>query len=157
MADTLDKISCPACGESMTKVVIDGTKINVDICLDGCGGILFDNRELEKVDEVLENATEILKAVENKTFRPSNRAESLECPLCAAIMSKMGAGSGKVELDYCSFCGAKFLDNSELQRIREGQKDLIDQSVFEAIDVAIEAFEEDFAKIAGDGKTMADC
>ena len=91
MADTKELLTCPACGKNMTKIYMAEQKINVDICLDGCGGILFDNRELEKVDEAHENATEILKALENKTFRPSNRAESLECPLCGAIMSKMGA------------------------------------------------------------------
>ena len=32
----------------MEKIFISDANINVDICLNGCGGILFDNRELEK-------------------------------------------------------------------------------------------------------------
>ena len=30
----------------------------------------------------------------------------------------MGAGSAGVQIDVCNVCGAKFLDNGELQKIR---------------------------------------
>ena len=51
MADTLQKIKCPACGREMEKVFIPSEGINLDICTQGCGGIFFDNRELDKFDE----------------------------------------------------------------------------------------------------------
>lgn len=136
MADTLNKLICPACGENMTKVFIKDAGVNIDICLDGCGGILFDNRELEKFDEVNENADEILSAIEGKTFREVDESASRDCPVCGVKMLKMGAGSGGVQLDCCSFCGVKFLDNGELQKIRTGNKESIDKGVSELLDNA---------------------
>ena len=47
------------------------------------------------------------------------------CPICNVPMVKMGAGAGNVEIDVCNTCGAKFLDNGELEKVREGaQADL---------------------------------
>ena len=54
-------------------------------------------------------------------------------------MMKMGAGSGNVQLDCCAVCGAKFLDNGELQRIRTGGKDIIPPALLDVIDFAMEA------------------
>ena len=59
MADNKEIIKCPACGEDMVKVLIPDLNIYVDICLNGCGGMLFDNRELEKFDEPHENIDDI--------------------------------------------------------------------------------------------------
>ena len=61
MADNKDEISCPACGTVMNKVYINSIGKNVDICLKHCGGIYFDNREFEKVDEAHECVDEILQ------------------------------------------------------------------------------------------------
>ena len=138
MADNKDLLTCPACGKDMTKVYLKGNSINVDVCLDGCGGILFDNRELEKCDEVHENAQEVLDAIQDKNFVEVDESIQRECPVCGTPMMKMGAGSGQVQLVCCAFCGAKFLDNGELQRMRNGQKDVIPQELLEAIDFAIE-------------------
>ena len=44
MADNKEIIKCPACGEDMVKVLIPDLNIYVDICLNGCGGMLFYNR-----------------------------------------------------------------------------------------------------------------
>lgn len=143
MADTKEILTCPACGEEMTKIYIEGRSINIDICLDGCGGILFDNRELEKFDEAHENAQELLELIANKTFLPVNESAQRECSVCGTPMMKMGAGSGQVQLDCCAFCGAKFLDNNELQKIRTGQKDVIDESILDFIDFATEKHIED--------------
>ena len=68
--DNSDNLKCPACGEEMVKVYISDSNINIDFCLNGCGGMFFDNRELEKVDESHENAKEILDLVKEKTFTP---------------------------------------------------------------------------------------
>ena len=51
MSDNKLKIECPACGCEMVKVFDQENGINIDICLNSCGGIFFDNRELEKFDE----------------------------------------------------------------------------------------------------------
>ena len=36
-------------------------------------------------------------------------------------MVKAGSGVAGVEIDVCYTCGAKFLDNGELEKIREGK------------------------------------
>ncbi len=134
MSDTLKNLTCPACNKEMTKIFLDEQSINVDICLDGCGGILFDNRELNYCDESHENIDEILEAIKNKTFTSTDESETRICPICEVDMLKAGAGIDKVQLDYCPVCGAKFLDYNELKRIREGKKDVIDSRVLELID-----------------------
>lgn len=119
MADTKEIINCPACGKEMEKVFINGANVNIDICTDGCGGILFDNRELEKFDENHENADEILNKVAGKNFAPVDKNKYRICPVCGSIMTKMGAALGEVQIDLCNMCGAKFLDHGELEKIRE--------------------------------------
>ena len=68
MADTQKIMKCPACGKEMKKIHMDEAGVMVDICLDGCGGMVFDNRELNKFDEAHENIDEILAAIKNKEF-----------------------------------------------------------------------------------------
>ena len=138
MADNKEELICPACGGAMTKIFAEGTSINIDVCLDGCGGILFDNRELEKCDEQHENASEILDAIERRVFKDVDTSKPIDCPVCGATMMKMGAGFGKVKIDNCAFCGVKFLNNGELQRIRHGIKDTIPQEVLDAIELGFE-------------------
>lgn len=120
MADTKKIINCPACDCEMKKIVVPEVNTCIDICIDGCGGIFFDNRELEKFDEPHENADEILKAVEGRTFKSVDTEGVRSCPVCGIQMTKMGAANGNVEIDVCNQCGGKFLDNGELQKIRNG-------------------------------------
>ena len=125
MSDNKLTIDCPACGKEMVKVFDENNGINIDICLNGCGGMLFDNREFEKFDEAHENADEILNAIKDKVFEKVDDSKIRICPICKVPMVKMGAGNGGVEIDVCNTCGAKFLDNGELEKVREGaQADL---------------------------------
>lgn len=119
MADTLREITCPACDTKMTKIYMEEAGINIDVCLDGCGGILFNNRELEKFDEQHENADDIFNAYEGKTFKPVEQSEVRLCTICNTPMVKQGAGVGNIEIDVCNTCGAKFLDYGELEKIRK--------------------------------------
>lgn len=137
MADNKEILTCPACGGEMTKLFVEDVAIHVDICLDGCGGILFDNRELEKFDEPHENADKILGMYKDKTFELTDESAPRVCSVCGATMMKMGAGSGGVELDCCAFCGAKFLDYGELQRIRDGKRNSINQDTLDFLDIAL--------------------
>ena len=122
MADTKQELICPACKEKMEKIFISDANINVDICLNGCGGILFDNRELEKCDEAHENISEILEAIKNKSFNIVSENFIRKCPVCGNIMLKMKDGAANIQIDNCPLCGAKFLDNGELQKIRDEDK-----------------------------------
>ena len=118
MADNKNDIICPACGMTMKKVYVSEANVNVDICTDGCGGIYFDNRELKKFDESHENADEILAAIKGKQFKEVDEECTRECPICHVPMVKMGSGKGDVVIDVCNTCGGKFLDNKEIEIIR---------------------------------------
>ena len=88
MADNKDILTCPACGKEMEKVFIESMQKHLDICLNGCGGMFFDNREFEKVDEQNENIDEILSLVSGRNFQPVNDKELRACPYCGANMVK---------------------------------------------------------------------
>ena len=120
MADNKEIIKCPACTKEMKKVFISSKKINLDICLDGCGGIYFDNRELGCFDESHENVDEIFEAISSKTFELVDESKDRNCPYCGAKMIKNYSSVDRsVQIDECYTCGGKFLDNGELQKIRD--------------------------------------
>lgn len=119
MSDTLQPINCPACNKELRKIFIPSQGINVDICLDGCGGIFFDNREFKNFDEKAENIDDILQTVEGKEFTKVDETITRTCPVCGSKMVKNHASSKhEVSVDDCYSCGGKFLDNGELQKIR---------------------------------------
>lgn len=117
--DTLEKIICPACNKKMHKIFLNTHGFNLDICLDSCGGMFFDNRELNKVDEQHENIDEILALINGKTFKPVDENELRICPACSANMHKNYTSLEKnIQIDECYTCGGKFLDAGELCRMR---------------------------------------
>ncbi len=130
MNDSQDIIICPACGTEMKKVFIDRLNLNIDICSDGCGAIFFDNREFDKFNEQCEDVTEILAELENKDFKTVDKTAKRVCPACGSIMVKNFASVKKeVEVDCCYVCGARFLDNSELTKIRSQYKTEKERSI----------------------------
>lgn len=120
MVDTFKDLKCPACQSVMTKIFIPKEGVNIDICLDGCGGVYFDNRELTYFDEYNESVDDILEAVKNKEFKHVETSNRRCCPACGANMVKNYTSINKeVEIDECYSCGGKFLDNGELEKLRE--------------------------------------
>lgn len=119
MADTKETLICPACGSEMEKVYSNEHNLYVDICLNGCGGMFFDNRELKKFDEAKEDISFILSAIKDKTFKKVDSSEKRTCPVCSAVMVKNCTDySGEIEIDECYSCGGVFLDNGELFKMR---------------------------------------
>lgn len=138
MGDTKETLRCPACGKEMKKVFIKDKGFYLDICIDGCGGILFDNREFKHFDEQNKSIDEILNAYSNKEYKPQNEHDTRICPVCLQPMVKNFASSLKeVQVDECYSCGAKFLDYGELEKIREQFKTEGDKK---------ERFDTDFIK-----------
>ena len=84
MKDTEEILKCPACSAEMKKVFIKSTNFNVDICIDGCGGILFDNREFKHFDEPHESMEKITEALKGKTFEKQDESKTRICPVCLA-------------------------------------------------------------------------
>ena len=116
--DNKSIINCPACGKEMKKIHIKEENIDLDICLDGCGGIFFDNRELDKFDENNNSIAEILYAINNKNFENVDTKAERKCPICGVPMVKLGSLT-EAEIDSCNICGANFLDHGELTKLRE--------------------------------------
>ena len=139
MSDIKEIINCPACGTEMKKVFIKDANCNVDICVDGCGGIFFDNREFKKFDESFENIDEITASYKNKNYSKVNEEKERICPVCDAVMLKHFASSNnEVEIDECYTCGGIFLDYGELEKIRkqfdtEGERSEAFKTAFEKV------------------------
>ncbi len=123
MADNLKPILCPACHNEMTKIFMPEQGVNLDVCLDGCGGIYFDNREFKMFDEEHESIDNIINAIDGKTFVPVEETKVRICPVCGAQMVKNYSSIQKeVQLDECYSCGGKFLDRGELTKFRQEYK-----------------------------------
>ena len=119
MTEEKNSIVCPACQKVMKEIYLSDADVTLDICLDGCGGIYFDNREYKKVDEQHENIDEILEAIKDKEFITVDDTKERICPVCGAKMVKNHASTKhEIWVDDCYNCGGKFLDNGELQKIR---------------------------------------
>lgn len=119
MADNHNELKCPACQKTMKKVFVPNEGVNIDICLDGCGGMYFDTRELSYFDEQAENIDDILKAIEGKTFESVNQENPRSCPVCGARMVKnFSSAKHQIQIDECYSCAGKFLDAGELQAFR---------------------------------------
>lgn len=119
MKDTYEFIKCPACGKLMKKVYLEEQGFMADICLDGCGGIWLDNREITKVDEADEDITLLENAYEGRAFIKTDKTEIRNCPLCRKPMVKNNVSAKQeILIDECYFCGGKFFDKDELEHMR---------------------------------------
>lgn len=123
MTDSKEELFCPACNTKMVKINTE-QGLNIDICTNGCGGIWFDNRELEKFDENFENAQEIENCLSSKDFKKVDTEQTRICPVCKTNMVKHKVSMNcDVEIDECYTCGGKFLDYQELNEIRKSALD----------------------------------
>ncbi len=161
MADNFQTLKCPACQKEMTKVFVPSEGVNIDICLDGCGGMYFDTREFKYFDEQHENIDEILKAIEGKTFTPVNEKLPRTCPVCGARMVKNYTSTKQeVQIDECYACGGKFLDHGELEKIRaeyateEDRRDDMMKAVYDTVGVEIKRLDAETAKLRAERSLM---
>lgn len=111
-------MECPACGNVMTELAIG--EILIDACRNGCGGLWFDNWELNKVDEPTESAGESLLDLPRNPEVKVDREKRLECPRHPGIVMMRHFWSVKrqVTVDECPECRGIFLDPGELAGIR---------------------------------------
>lgn len=119
MSDSHLRLKCPACDRLMQKIFFPKEGVNVDLCVDGCGGMYFDNRELGFFAKQSVNLDDILETVNNKDFAEVDSTSYRGCAVCGARMIKNFTSVSKhVKIDECYSCGGKFLDNCELQKMR---------------------------------------
>lgn len=111
-------MKCPACGNAMEEMVVEN--ISIDVCKQGCGGLWFDNFELQKVDEPNESAGESLLQIKIEEKAATDPSKRLKCPKCEDIVMMRHFFSVKkqVEVDECPNCGGFWLDYGELGQIR---------------------------------------
>lgn len=112
-------MKCPVCENDITSV--KAGKVTVDVCDGGCGGIWFDNFELQKFDEPQENATQLLGNITINKAIQIDYSKKRQCPKCDDItmMRHFFSARRKVEVDECPNCGGYWLDAGELALIRE--------------------------------------
>lgn len=120
MADTYKTIQCPACGKTMKKIFVPSAGISVDICSESCGGLFFDNQELQKFNQNSSDVSLLKDELEGKIFISVDEDAVRVCPACGKPMAKTSIKGIGVQIDTCYNCGGVFLDNGELDAIRSG-------------------------------------
>ena len=110
-------MQCPACENQLKKNDVAG--VNVDVCENGCGGIWFDNFELEKIDEQHDQTGQMLLEVTKNPSVNVDYSEKRKCPVCDNIvmMRHFSSVQRNVEVDECGVCGGIWLDDGELATI----------------------------------------
>ncbi|TLU66418.1 hypothetical protein FE810_05330 [Thalassotalea litorea] len=112
-------MKCPRTGSPLKTVKVG--KIAVDIS-EECGGVFFDNLELDKFDEKHEIRGEVL--VEHLTQFESvilDADNRINCPKCenVVMMRRFYSPKQVLEIDECPNCAGIWLDSGELELLRE--------------------------------------
>ena len=111
-------MKCPVCETSLTSV--EAGSVTVGVCLGGCGGIWFDNFELQKLDEPHELAGQMLVNIKKREDIQIDYSQRRKCPRCNIVMMRhFFSPRRRVEVDECPSCGGFWLDAGELALIRE--------------------------------------
>lgn len=112
-------MQCPACSNTLTSKVVGG--VEVDVCKNGCGGIWFDQVEIEKFDEAHEEAGRELLDIPRDPAAGVDPAARRHCPKCGDVvmMQHFFDVKKKVAIDECPSCAGIWLDAGELSAIRE--------------------------------------
>ena len=129
-------MKCPACASDLKKVIQSG--IELDICIDNCGGIWFDKDEISKFDEMHEKIDlGVLFSGKNQNYVVIDRNKERHCLHCNTILSinHFHSNNYQLEIDECPSCNSFWLDAGELNLLRElrNKKDTFD-SVFKEFD-----------------------
>ena len=111
-------MKCPRTGENLKVVKVGGIEVEIS---EACGGVFFDNFELEKFDEKSEKRGEVL--VEHlKNFPPPalDQNERIKCPKCTDVVMARHFYSPlkQIEVDRCPGCGGFWFDFGELDKLR---------------------------------------
>lgn len=108
--------------------------MTVDVCAGGCGGIWFDNGEIQEVDDQDEAAGEALIEVEERWASTVDHTCKRACPRCEGILMLKRQYSPRqpVEIDECPGCGGIWLDAGELKAIRGAFQDSYERARVES-------------------------
>ena len=125
-------MNCPACGNTMSRVIPKGKKVELDVCNGGCGGIWFDGHEFKQFDEPHE-AAQVLMNIKTDPSVKVDASVKRDCPRCENVpmVKRFFSIKKDVRLDECYTCAGIFLDGGELEHIH---------SLFESEEEKIAAF-----------------
>jgi Zn-finger nucleic acid-binding protein len=119
-------MKCPVCDAELTP--LQAGSVSVDVCLGGCGGIWFDNFELQKLDDPNELAGQMLVNVKKRPDLEIDLSLRRNCPRCHIVMMRhFSSLRRRVEVDECPSCGGYWLDAGELALIREEHQNEAEQ------------------------------
>ena len=164
-------MKCPACALELKPV--DAGGVLLDACDGGCGGVWFDNFELQKFDEAHENVgTAVFDVAPGPSGAASAGAASgravTKAGAAGGAVAKAGAAGGApkrlcprcpgqkmrryffsvkraIEVDECPACGGDWLDFEELEKIR-GEFKTAEDREGAALTAFGEIFDADLAK-----------
>ena len=136
---------CPVCENALAERAVAG--VTVDVCKGGCGGIWFDQSELEKLDEMSESAGSMLLQMEREPDVLVDHVKPRNCPGCGSLLRRRFYTPKRlVEVDECPSCGGFWLDAGELAMIRS-QYHMLDRRKPEAQAYCYELFHADFVAL----------
>jgi hypothetical protein len=94
--------------------------LELDACDGSCGGIWFDNFELQKVQQAPPADFDLLLSVQRDEGALVDHERRRCCPRCSDIvmMRHFFSSRRETEVDTCPNCGGVWLDAGELQMIR---------------------------------------
>jgi Zn-finger nucleic acid-binding protein len=109
------KIECPRCFVQATQseVEVFGPNINIDVC-PKCGGIWLDHGELKKLLKDKKISDYLTKDIGTQS------KSKLVCPRCGGLMDLERAD--EIEVDVCLNCNGVWLDQGELEDLKEKSK-----------------------------------
>ena len=144
-------MKCPGCSNQLEQMTVG--ELSVDICKNGCGGIWFDNFELEQVDEKHESAGESLLYIERNPEIVVDHSQKRLCPKCEnqKMLQHFMSVKKEVAVDECPACGGFWLDAGELGQIRSQYETEADRNRA-ADEYFDEIFGEEFAKMRAEGE-----
>lgn len=112
-------MKCPRTHSKLKPITINNVEINLSTA---CGGVWFDRFELEKFDEIHEEAgTLLIEHMKNFNTPLTNTDVRLKCPKDpdVVMMRRYYSSKHQIEIDECPQCGGIWLDAEELGGIRE--------------------------------------
>jgi Zn-finger nucleic acid-binding protein len=107
-------MNCPACKGPLRQKSAGG--MTLDVCYGGCGGIWFDQSELERTDP---RASISLHTVWRDPNTKVSLTEPRVCPRCPShvLERKIFSDLVRVVVAQCPSCAGLWLDEGEFRRI----------------------------------------
>lgn len=107
-------MKCPSCKKELRQKGAGG--MTLDVCHGGCGGIWFDQGELNRVSAL---GSASLHTIWQLKRGPAKLTEPRMCPRCPEqiLERKWFSDAKQIEIDQCPICGGIWLDDGEFSRI----------------------------------------